>query len=424
MNAAPARLHLPSASPPAHAVLRVTAAVCASSIVTAGALWITLWAMSDRPGTVSGPSTGAVLFVFVLIAQSVAASIAWWARRTIPVDAGSSEADLARLRQTLNAGLADAPSYIEMLHHQIGGSLEDAEKGVTAVIEELNTLHAESRPQMERLSESLHGSAALAEATERQADRNRKVMAALEAQLGNHTVALNNNFERMQKLALEMDALTPMVAVIASIAKQTNLLALNAAIEAARAGEAGRGFSVVADEVRKLSSQTAVAASDVSTRISLAVDRVSTELFMAQTSLEHQRSDTDRQKLLDELAVMQSQLSSKGALVQDVIKGAEAATRTMVERLTRAMGLMQFHDVVRQRLEQVQSALLDMNEHLREFDAMADDPHLHGELRTTLKARLANHVDRYVMASQVATHLAVTGGAASKDLGRPAIELF
>ena len=424
MNAAPSRLQPTVASPPVHAVFRMTAAICVSSTIIVGALWATLWAMSGRSGMVSTLWTGALLFMFILIAQAVAASIAWHARRAIPVDAGSSESDLARLRQTLNAGLADAPSYIEMMHHQIGGSLGDAEKGVTAVIEELTTLHAESRPQMERLSESLQGSAALAEATERQADHNRKVMIALEAQLGKHSAELNSNFERMQKLALEMDALTPMMTVIANIAKQTNLLALNAAIEAARAGEAGRGFSVVADEVRKLSNQTAAAASDISTRISLAVDRVGTELVMARTSLEHQRSDTDRHQLMDELAVMQSQLTSKGALVKDVIKGAEAATREMVERLTRAMGFMQFHDVVRQRLEQVQSALLDMNEHLLELGAMADDPHLHGDLHTTLKDRLANHVDRYVMASQVATHLAVTGGAASKNLGRPAIELF
>jgi methyl-accepting chemotaxis protein len=89
--------------------------------------------------------------------------------------------------------------------------------------------------------------------------------------------------ERVQSTAASVGALDSaseqvgeFVDAVASIARQTNLLALNAAIEAARAGEHGRGFAVVAEEVRKLAEESARAAKDVATTISLVRDTIAT----------------------------------------------------------------------------------------------------------------------------------------------------
>ncbi|MEW6124399.1 MAG: methyl-accepting chemotaxis protein [Pseudomonadota bacterium] len=64
-------------------------------------------------------------------------------------------------------------------------------------------------------------------------------------------------------LAVSVERIGTVTALIEKIASQTNLLALNATIEAARVGDAGRGFAVVAQEVKALAVQTAAATKDI-----------------------------------------------------------------------------------------------------------------------------------------------------------------
>jgi methyl-accepting chemotaxis protein len=92
--------------------------------------------------------------------------------------------------------------------------------------------------------------------------------------------------------------------------------------------------------------------------------------------------------------------------------------------LSTALGHIQFQDVMRQRMEHVQQALADMQDHLLELVALPRDPAWDGCLQRTFKSILKAHLDQYKMASQTITHMAISGGKSSADHSAPAIELF
>jgi hypothetical protein len=61
-------------------------------------------------------------------------------------------------------------------------------------------------------------------------------------------------------------------------------------------------------------------------------------------------------------------------------------------------------------LEHVQEALVDMRDHLLRLTEFQDPPGLEGIFDTTFKTLWEAHLDKYKMASQTKTNLAVAGG--------------
>jgi hypothetical protein len=68
--------------------------------------------------------------------------------------------------------------------------------------------------------------------------------------------------------------------------------------------------------------------------------------------------------------------------------------------------------------------MVEMRDHLRYLTERPFDPDWDGSLDVTFKTILAGHLKKHRMASQTATHLAVSGGATPIDESGPAIELF
>ena len=182
------------------------------------------------------------------------------------------------------------------------------------------------------------------------------------------------NFERIEGLAGEVRALTPLIKVITSIAQQTSLLALNAEIEAARAGSAGRGFGVVAYEVRKLSVSSTQAAADIAEKINATWKKVNQEMADAKARWKSAKRIRGMQVLLAGTCRDAARVFEEQRIVARCDRRGGRQLRGVCRRLSQALGHIQFQDVMRQRMEHVQEALGEMREHLQLLAETPDEP--------------------------------------------------
>jgi methyl-accepting chemotaxis protein len=379
--------------------------------------------------TVSGAAHAGIFFLGVVTLCVV--SIAAWTGFSRGIGDWDAAGEGRPLRQTAdrsrNKILADemraSEPYINVMHEQIGGAISDSERSMVKAIEEISLLNQNAEVQRQRIAESVKSGRDLTEITEQRVASNKEMIAALEAHFELQSQELRAGLERIQYMAEAVTALKPLINVITSIAQQTNLLALNAEIEAARAGEAGRGFSVVAGEVRKLSEATTKAAADISVKIGETTMRVEKEMSEAKNDLAQHTSSEEMNHMVEGLSEMQMHFSKNSHLLLDVIDELDKSYEEAVKRLSQALGYIQSQDVMRQRMEHVQNALEEMRDHLDGLAVLSANPAWTGALTKTFDAMLADHLQRYRMESQTATHLETTG-ASYAGSGRPAIELF
>jgi methyl-accepting chemotaxis protein len=331
--------------------------------------------------------------------------------------------NILEVQTFVSKDIKSSKPYIDVMHEQIGGSLAESESEVLAAIENLNILNAQSSQQSNRIGDSIRSGTDLTDVT-RRVGQSQELVALVETHLQFQAHDLRHNIEAILELGDEVAALKPLITVITSIAAQTNLLALNAEIEAARAGQAGRGFAVVAGEVRVLSKETANAANNIANSINAAVDKTLKVGGDVKTTLESLSDGGEMRDMVQQLADIQQQFSKGTQLLLEVLHGVEAGHKEMEDRLLQVLGHIQFQDIMRQRMEHVQSALVEMRDHLQTLSALPDDPTWNGQSDMTFDEMLAENLNEYHMASQTATHHAVAGNGSDSYQEGPPIELF
>ncbi len=311
--------------------------------------------------------------------------------------------------EVISQDLARLEQCFAILQKQVTVTIRTSEHAVLETVSRLNRVHHRSAELHQHIVEAVGRSRVLSESSQQEASGNQATVESLSASQQAFARARHDNQTRIRTVVEQVRHLTPLAALIGDISQQTNLLAINASIEAARAGEDGAGFKVVAAEVRRLSAQTAEAADKISKGIQSVADTIEGELAQA-TELD---SDGGAALHLTEVATHIAQISASlnevvpylVELSQNMHEGMDSITTDIID----AMGHMQFQDINRQLLEQVESALGSLSEHSASLYALVG-----GEAPPPpqdLEDLMERWIDGYVMEEQRIAHAAVTESA-------------
>ncbi|WP_246194776.1 methyl-accepting chemotaxis protein [Allochromatium palmeri] len=226
---------------------------------------------------------------------------------------------------------------------------------------------------------------------------------------------IRHDMAAIQTVVQDISQLEGLATSIKDISKQTNLLALNAAIEAARAGEAGRGFAVVAGEVRTLATRAATAADTIEAGLNKA-------LGAAERSMQlNFLSDSDQQleQATDVVASvhrLRDNYEDMRQFYKTLFSVVTQHNTSLAEQIADMLGILQYQDVIGQRLTRLQAALRQRAALLITAGEPSDS------LLHLAEALSQLHVDYLEDESRHARP--AIGEAGTTSAGPPSIELF
>jgi len=289
---------------------------------------------------------------------------------------------------------------------------------VMEMVNRLHRVHQRSALLQQQIKDAVGRSQVLSQNSLTEAGRNGETLETLSAHQEAFVQARKDNQDRIRAVVEQVRHLTPLAALIADISRQTNLLSINASIEAARAGAEGAGFKVVAAEVRRLSAQTSEAASQISTGIQSVAAAIDGEL-MAASQLETDGAANQLGELATHICQISESLNEVVPYMVNLSGNMDEGMEGMTTDIIDAMGHMQFQDINRQLLEQVESALGSLAEHSAALYALvggkAPPP------PQALEELMQRWVAGYVMEEQRTAHAEVE--RRSPELGKTAQKL-
>lgn len=382
--------------------------------------------MSDRVAD----TTGTVIIVLLSFMVSNRVSVAMFKDGAMGMHAAQRQLDqkLSGDEYLINSAandLGDLPALTKLLNEQLHAITVETESSACSIMERLQAIDGVINELMATVTNSAKEEEVMIESGERSIGSNVELIENLNRYMRERYAEFDADRASINIVVEQANSLSALVDLIKHISSQTNLLALNAAIEAARAGEMGRGFAVVADEVRKLSAETDQAVSKIQVGIS---DVAKTIEDQFRNKLEH--SNIQQQK--EVLEGFTKHLDNMGSNYHRLMKHDEemlthisTTSQTLSSMFMEVLASIQFQDVTRQQIEQVQGALNRLDAHVEQLVEMLRNKDFSGA--PSIKEHIDQIYKGYVMDKQRDVHVAVLGGSApaSGTASAPAkIELF
>lgn len=343
--------------------------------------------------------------------------------RSIQSDLEKKVASYDEIINNAASDLNHLPTLTRLLNDQLHAITVETERSAFGIVERLQRIDGVIDDLVSTVSSGTQESELMIKSGEKNVSSNVQLIESLNQYVQNRFVEFEADRQSISVVVQQARSMSTLIDMIKGISSQTNLLALNAAIEAARAGEVGRGFAVVADEVRKLSGETDIAVSEIQQGIGRVAQTIEEQF---KSKLEHEHTDQEKKVLegfsghLDSMSANYHQLMQRD---EEMLTHLTETSTALSSMFMEVLASIQFQDVTRQQIEQVQGALSRLDAHVVQMVEMMRNKDF--STSASIKDHFEQIYQGYVMDHQRTIHdaaVGVTHNAASS--AQQKIELF
>ena len=318
--------------------------------------------------------------------------------------------------QRLHTDMLALMQLNEILRGHLAAASTATESAAVTIIGRLHEVHQVSATLLQTLRDQEHRALEFTHDQQQRLATNRDMLESVSRQQAQR----QQDGRHIDQVFLHVRGLAGLTDTISEVAAQTNMLAVNAAIQAAHAGQAGRGFKVVADEVRRLARHTAESAQRIHHGIEAVSNTVRDNLGDIFSEARMLDESTQLTRITEQITGLGSASQEMADYLSSVTVQGIGASETIFADVLGILDDMQFQDISRQQIEQVQAALVQLDGYCSVLAGQLAQQGIGGIVLAPLDDIIVSIQKSYVMQSQHAVH----HGAMGTDAGNDAVQKF
>jgi methyl-accepting chemotaxis protein len=386
------------------------------------------WACMDLSASNSSAVTPSFLFVAMAATAFITGYAVWLWPRTCGVVMSNGGRQQALMPVEVGAEeLKNTSPYVAIMKEQLLSAQKDSEEGVLSVINVLNEMYEVSVNQVALVASSKQKENELETAFKEKMQIDTQLGFILQMFVDKQEQDVKENLARVRRLQDIKDVSMLVNAITGSMGK-IDALAKRMATLAQSEPDKFYSFSSISTEISQFTKRALTGISEISGKIELATKGVDEEVKSAMKSNQRNAVSGNMRRVVEDVESMQKRFLKATEQTLLVINGVREGHQLQLNFITTALGLFQFQDINRQRVEQVVTAMTDLDQHLQEISDHLVNKSWTPNAMDGITDKLEQQKNKYVMSKQFSSHARIADFDASdqadQSTARPAIELF